>query len=500
MASSSRITFYGGVHEIGGNKFLVEDKGAKVFLDFGNQMGREKGYFSEYMQPRTFNGMGDLFEFGLLPKLQGLYRRDYARHMDFGGNEDTAFDAVLLTHAHIDHAAYIHYLRPDIPVYCTEATKLIMQALQETGAGGDEYITFKESFHAHKNEKTGQMVKSRGDELKIPRRIEVFEPTKRFTIDSIEVEPLPVDHSVPGVSGFILHTSKGSIAYTADIRFHGRRRSDSEDFVKKCANATPDMLLCEGTRVQETFSKTETQVEDDARGIIRKTEKLVVCSFPTRDLDRLLSFYNAAKASQRKLVIDLKQAYLLKLFQTSERWKNVYPAPTDRYIQVYVPRKTWGLLGKDADYWSDKLLFEDYKEWEREFLDYDNRVDYRDVSSKQKELVFCCNDFQLKELIDVRPEHGSQYIRSTTEPFDDEMEISEARVLNWLVHFGLIAKKGQLSRSHVSGHGDGTQIKAVVEGAKAKRLIPIHTEKEKFHKQWHSNVKIVKINGILEMD
>lgn len=72
MSSDSRITFYGGVHEIGGNKFLIEDKGTRIFLDFGNQMGREKDYFSEYMQPRTFNGMGDLFEFGLLPKLEGL--------------------------------------------------------------------------------------------------------------------------------------------------------------------------------------------------------------------------------------------------------------------------------------------------------------------------------------------------------------------------------------------------------------------------------------------
>ncbi len=58
----------------------------------------------------------------------------------------------------------------------------------------------------------------------------------------------------------------------------------------------------------------------------------------------------------------------------------------------------------------------------------------------------------------------------------------EESCVNWFVHFGLLSKKGQLSRSHVSGHGDGTQIKKVIEGAKAKKLIPIHTEKEKYHK------------------
>lgn len=498
MSSASQITFYGGVHEIVGNKFLVEDKGTRLFLDFGNQMNKEKRYFSEFLKPRTFNELGDMFEFGLLPKLDGLYRRDYSQHMGFDGKEDTAFNAVLLTHAHVDHAAYIHYLRPDIPIYCTQASKLIMQALQETSAGGDEYIMFRENFQLHRDKKTGELVRTR-DAQKFPRQINIFEPTKRFTIDSIEVEPLPVDHSIPGVSGFILHTSKGSIAYTADIRFHGRRKADSEKFVEKCAKANPDILLCEGTRVHETFSSTEYEVENDAKTVIGKTEKLVVCSYPTRDLDRLLSFYNATKGAGRELVIDMKQAYLLKLFQTSDL-RDTYPKPDDKHIRVYIPRKKWGVLGRDPTIWTKELLEGDYYSWEREFLEYNNRTDYQYVSTHQKELVFSCNDFQLKELIDVRPEPGSQYIRSTTEPFDDEMELSEERVINWLVHFGLIQKKKQLTRSHVSGHGDGTQIKHVVENTNAKKLIPIHTEKEKFHKKWHNNVTLVKSGGMLALD
>ena len=82
LPSKSQITFYGGVHEIGGNKFLVEDKDTKIFLDFGMQMGKVNQYFAEFVNPRICNGMGDLFEFGLLPKLKGLYRKDYAKHMN----------------------------------------------------------------------------------------------------------------------------------------------------------------------------------------------------------------------------------------------------------------------------------------------------------------------------------------------------------------------------------------------------------------------------------
>jgi ribonuclease J len=254
----SKITFYGGVHEIGGNKFLVEDRGTRILLDFGMQMGKVNQYYSEFLQPRDLNGMNDLMEFGLLPNLRGLYRRDYARHTNFGDErEETAIDALLLTHAHVDHAAYIHYLRPDIPIYCTEATKLILQAFQDTGSGGgEEYIRYKESFKIYKN-KDGEMSRAIRENQRevLERPYNIIHPSKKFNIDSVEVEPLAVDHSIPGVVGFIIHTSKGSIAYTADLRYHGRRKSDTEKFVERCGSSGLDYLLCEGTRIHETYSK-----------------------------------------------------------------------------------------------------------------------------------------------------------------------------------------------------------------------------------------------------
>jgi ribonuclease J len=494
---SSKITFYGGIHEIGGNKFLIEDKGTKIFLDFGMQMGKANQYFSEFLNPRTCNGMGDLFEFGLLPKIKGLYRKDYAKHMDFDGNEDNDIDAIVLSHAHIDHAAYLHYLRPDIPVYCSEATKLIMQAFQDTGSA-EEYIIFKENFKIKENKK-GDFSKCIGDSVKYPRNIHVIDGSNKFNINSIEVNTIPIDHSLPGVCGFIFHTSRGSIGYTADIRYHGRRSSDTEQFVENCHKSDIDILLCEGTRVSETFSKTELDVEKDVTEIVMRTDNLVVCSYPTRDLDRLLSFYNAAVTSERDLVIDLKQAYILKLFQHSEFSSHIYPKPTDRKIKIYIPKKRWGLIDKDTTKWSKKLLLEDYDNWADEFVEYPNRIDHRDVTASQNDIIFYCSDFQLQELIDVRPKENSSYIRSSTEPFDDEMELDQLRVKRWLMHFGLIKKESEWNHIHVSGHGSGDQIKKLIEESQANTLIPIHTEHEEYHKKWHPKVKEVIINEAISI-
>jgi len=107
------ITFYGGVGEIGGNKILLEDQDTRVVLDFGMSFGQSGKYFSEFLNPRKCNGLGDYFATGLLPDIPGVYREDYIRHMG-RGKEDRLVDALLISHAHIDHMAYIHHLRRDI--------------------------------------------------------------------------------------------------------------------------------------------------------------------------------------------------------------------------------------------------------------------------------------------------------------------------------------------------------------------------------------------------
>lgn len=490
--SKTKITFYGGIKEIGGNKFLIEDKGTRIFLDFGMQMGKFNQYFAEFVNPRTCNGMGDLFEFELLPPLDRLYRRDCAKHIGFGGDEETKFDAIVLTHAHVDHCAYIHYVRPEIPIYCSEATKLLMQAIQEVG-GAEDYLYFDELFQIYTN-KNGTKSKGKGKNYRSNRTIKQLDDYTTVRIDSIELQPLPVDHSLPGVNAFVIHTSNGSIGYTADIRFHGRRTNSSEKFLETCTNSDLDLLLCEGTRISEESSLTELDVEQKAKGIMDETKGLVICNYPGKDLDRLLSFYNAAKNAGRDFIIDLKQAYILKLFQASEQWKNTFPDPRDDNIKIYVPRRGWGLIGKDMEYWTKKILLEDYDNWADEFLDYPNKIHFRYVKDHQKDSVFYCNDFHVQELIDIRPVEKSTYIRSSTEPFNEEMKLDQERVKRWLVHFGLLTSDADWTHIHVSGHGSRDQLQRVVQESNSKKVVPIHTLNEEYYDKWHDDVVHVSLN------
>ena len=114
------LTFFGGVDEIGGNKILLQDRGTKVFLDFGMSFALKKQYYSPpFLSPKNEKSLQEL---GILPKLEGVYKFD---------EKPSEVDAVFLSHGHMDHSAYISFLKRDIPVYCGETTKIILQALSD---------------------------------------------------------------------------------------------------------------------------------------------------------------------------------------------------------------------------------------------------------------------------------------------------------------------------------------------------------------------------------
>lgn len=88
----TKITFHGGVNEIGGNKILIEDKDSKIFLDFGKNFEKERAYFDEpfIMAKEESN----LIELGILPNINCLYKKD---------EKECGFDGIFITHAHLDH-------------------------------------------------------------------------------------------------------------------------------------------------------------------------------------------------------------------------------------------------------------------------------------------------------------------------------------------------------------------------------------------------------------
>ena len=438
-----RITAYGGANEIGGNKLLVEDRGTKVFLDFGEPFGMTDRFFVDWLKPRDRFGLRDYFHFDMIPRINGLYDEEWLADTDLKYSSPE-YDAILLSHMHYDHVWHVKYADHKIPVYLGAAADAIRRSWETTGGAQVDFGEHK--FHSFR---TGSKVKIR----------------------SLEVEPIHVDHSVPGAYGMLIHTSEGCVAYTGDLSVHGPRADMTREFVKRASEEKPIALICEGTRVTDDDMRedlSERGVEERAKQLLVTHKKLAIVSFYPKDVDRMRTFRNVALATGRKFVVSAKVAHLL------ESLKN------DRRISVPDPMKDPNMLvyvrtGMTRPY-----------AYEQHYIDMlgssDHVVDSAFVSKHQNQLIFHTDFTQIAELIDVKPSPGSLFIRSMSEPIEED-DVQAEIFDNWINFFKL-----DYHQAHASGHANMEEVFSMVRTISPKVVIPVHTEHADFFRRCGSSV------------
>jgi ribonuclease J len=457
------LTFYGGVNEIGGNKILLEDKDTKIFLDFGKSFSRRARYFEEYINPRTSNGIVDFLTMGLVPDIPGVYRHDL---MIMAGRkpEKPDVDAVLLSHAHSDHADYISFLHEDIPIYMGKTCHLILRALEERASRTieREILDYKPRPY---NTKDSPII----------RKIETFTTGDKFKIGSLEIEPIHVDHSVPGAYGFIIYSSEGPIAYTGDIRLHGSKSQMTLDFIQKAKEAKPVALIAEGTRINEKErEESEDLVYKETNKIVSETDRLVFADFNFKDVDRMRTFYKVAKENDRKFVVKLNDAYFLK-YLSQDKHLDV-PNIDDEDIIIYLPKRGSG-----------SYLDSDYKGNDGQFLELHNAWTAEQIAARENKVLCAIGFYSFTALIDMKPNSGARYIHSASEPYNEEQEFDQVRINNWIEHFGM-AK----FQSHCSGHARGKDLLEAVKEIDAKTLYPVHTEHPELYNKVSKSMILIK--------
>jgi len=444
------LTFYGGVKEIGGNKILLEDRGTKIFLDFGMSFTRRGQFFEEFLNPRSANGIGDFLAMGLIPDIPGVYRTDLLEHMGRKAVE-TDISGVILSHAHADHANYISFLHKDIPIYCGETCKRILEAVAEQSTRDieNEVIDFR----------VRPLYRSGYKHPPVKRTFHTFTTGKKFKIDNLEVEPIHVDHSVPGAYGFIIHTSEGPVVYTGDLRMHGLHAEMTNDFITAAQTERPLAMISEGTRInKKKTDESEQKISQDSTKKIQQCHTLTIVDFNFKDVDRFTTFYRIAKNLGKTLVINFKHACFLEQY-CHDKKLNV-PSVNDPNLALLKPKRLTGTYIND-DY-TDSYI--------KNRLHYHNIVTAPDITKNPSKYMVVLNFWYFSDLVDLKPTNGL-YVHSLSEPFNEEMEISYDRMKNWLTHFDM-----EFFQSHCSGHINGDDLKELIRTINPKKLYPIHTD------------------------
>ena len=405
---TAKLTFYGGVNEIGGNKILLQTEDGSVLLDFGRRMGEYGKFFSEFLVARSKNALRDMLRLGILPKIDGIYTPylvdmtvlfenaqvsgkvpldqalDYWKTTDVCpcNSEHPAVDGVFVSHAHFDHIQDVSFLDPCIPVYCTEKTKVLAKAMTDVSVSGvdDQYykiakkVTIKQKAPLFKTLCPGECACSEEKEEEHP----VIEDPKtkfKFTYDivpqyrtfntasegqirGIKYKLIPVGHSVPGACSVLLTLPNGKrILYTGDVRFHGAGEISIDDYVRSL-DGPVDVLITEGTRVGSDEVLTEDDVGKEIGDDIAHAEGLVLMNFGWKDLTRFNTVYQATRENGRTLVISPKLAYLLYEMYKSFPTEYVDPRAIAN-LKVYLKREG-DLLYSKADYDKYKMGYLHY--------------------------------------------------------------------------------------------------------------------------------------------
>jgi ribonuclease J len=439
------LTFYGGAGEIGGNKILLEDKGVRIYLDFGQSFDFGEDFFYEYLAPRTANGLEVYFEFGLVPKVPKLYSKDMLEFTDLKYQKPDV-DAVIISHSHSDHISHLSFIDESIPVYMGHGTKQICDIYHDLWPS-----LFNIKEHDFRLFKSGDKIK----------------------VGHIVIEPIHVEHSVPGAYGFIIHTSIGPIVYTGDFRLHGPKASLSKEFIDKAASAMPYALLIEGTRMsyESEHNYTEKEVEDKASDIISKSKGTVFAYWSMTNIDRFMSFYHAAIKNKRILVIDARLAYVIDSLR--EKIDVLPDVMNDDNIKVYFR------ISKSCCY-AEK----DYTPKERTYLP--KLVKASEIAEDPKKYVMHLGFYRLMELVYIQPKNADFIYSQSEHMLEGEENEDMKRVLeNWIAHFGITFHK-----AHCSGHASKSDIISVVEKINPKVLVPVHTQAADEFKKIHKNVKV----------
>jgi len=463
VAKIVNVKFYGGVNEIGGNRILVQDGSTKLFLDYGMSFGRNEKFFEEFLQPRFASvGLKDLLRLQLVHDLPGTYRTDLVELMGREATRTPSIDGILLSHIHMDHSAYVSLLDERVPIVCSPITSTYAKAI--LGCGKRTMETEIYDFIRRPN--------NRDDPVQ--RTFINANSGRELDIGNVKVTPYAVDHSVLGANAYLLKTRNATIAYTGDLRLHGKATDLTEKFIEAASNTEPDILLCEGTRINETQSTTENDVLAKSIETVRKSRGLVIADFAYRDMTRLKTFYDVAMKTDRKLVITMKDAHLIQSLTESCELPFELPSIVDENILIYQDRKGSGSYQE-----------KDYRKWERPLLERANIIRAAEVHERAKDLIIHLTFYDFTELIDIDPSQGTTYIHSSSEPYNEEQLIDQERLDNWLDYFDM--RKHQF---HASGHANGDEIRKIVDRIKPRELIPIHTQHPELFEKIHDNVRM----------
>jgi ribonuclease J len=353
-------------------------------------------------------------ELGVLPPIKGLYKWD-----------KPSFDAIVISHAHIDHYGLLKYVNSDIPVYMSIGIKKLIEISQKFRICEGNAITAR-----------------------------LFNMYKSFSVGDFLIKPYLMDHSAFEAAVFEISAEDKTIIYSGDFRGHGRKAVCLDRFIKH-AKKQADILLTEGTMCSRQDEKvlTESKLEKSIEEEIKFLNGPLLFQSSSQNIDRIVTFYRVALMLGKTFVLDI---YTANILDDLRQLGNKLPYPSNKYssIKVFYPFRI-----------TQKIFSEIGKEYAKRFSAF--YISKEKLKNEQDNIIMIVRPSMLIDLEKCEFQNGI-FIYSMWQGYrENEFQQKLEKHLQ---------KSGfKLMELHASGHASTSDIKRLIAELDPKKVVPIHT-------------------------
>lgn len=285
------VTLLAGERTIGGTQIVVEDEGARLIFDCGIPFSPATNPFTP-VRRRPGRELADLIALGIAPYIPDLYGSEHLAGLPASivpllpPTEGPV--AVALSHSHLDHSQLAGFVRSEIPLLASEPAARIVQVLSD----------------------------ARVSLGRLDRPIADVAEGETVDVGPMKIRLLAVDHDVAGARGMIIETTGGVIAYSGDLRLHGRHPMHTLAFAGEARRAGACLLILEGTRLAPPpedgsaaadvpFDRVEADVAPDImQALERVPDRLGVVLLTPENGERVEALARAADRGGRLVAMD----------------------------------------------------------------------------------------------------------------------------------------------------------------------------------------------------
>lgn len=402
MAAS--FTFHKGIRTIGGTIIEVKEDGHRLIFDMGRGFGPGAPGFDHELRARSIR---DLQRLDIAPKLAGVFE---------DGTQTPDKTLIAVSHMHLDHMGFFPYVREDVPVLVTKESLRLLEGLDAVHDGPRRALQYTS--------------------------VEFHEP---FSFGPFRIEAVPVDHDCPGACAFFIRTGDLRLVYSGDLRLHGSHPEWTLSFAQKARAFSPDVLFIEGTRADADDNSTtiaEPALASHIAQTAGESPAGAYLLFYPRHPERVATFMQAAKDSNRRLVLQAHSAYLFEHMGGHLEDVSVY--------------------GGNEQEWTDTL---------RQFVHARNLpiINPTAMTGHEREYMVEITYPQLVDFVDLEPAPGGVFMHVNGTPLG-AYDPAWPNLMHWLNVFGL-----SFHYLGSTGHGSRTDILSLVETISPKVLFPIHS-------------------------